>query len=177
MKEIRLDIERMEGYGEYLIDGYRVNYLFGLNDICKRYIKESSIVLELGCNEGISTNLFSLYSKKVVTVDMVLSEKMKKLIEITSNIEFHNTSFNDFFNSNNEKFDFIYIDGSHNYNDVKSDIINSKRFLKKLGIISGHDYNRTCPGVIQAVDEIFGNKNIELFSDSSWVFNNYQYGS
>jgi SAM-dependent methyltransferase len=38
-------------------------------------------------------------------------------------------------------FDFIYIDGSHYYADIKSDIIQAKRIVKQdCGIICGDDY-------------------------------------
>jgi predicted O-methyltransferase YrrM len=39
-----------------------------------------------------------------------------------------------------ETFDFIYIDGAHYYENVKSDIQQAKRLIKKCGIISGDDY-------------------------------------
>ena len=49
----------------------------------------------------------------------------------------------------------FFLDGSHDYNSVKNNI---KAWLPKImknGIISGHDYVN-CPGVKQAVDEVFG---------------------
>ncbi len=67
----------------------------------------------------------------------------------------------------NEKFDFIYIDANHTYEGCKSDI-QTALLWKDLPIIGGHDYAGWCPGVIQAVDEIFG-KPDKTFSDSSWV--------
>ncbi len=38
-----------------------------------------------------------------------------------------------------EKADFIYIDGAHNYEQVKKDIENYWKILKNGGIIAGHD--------------------------------------
>jgi len=35
-------VERMENFGEYLVDGYQVNYLLGLENICKKYIKNDT---------------------------------------------------------------------------------------------------------------------------------------
>jgi predicted O-methyltransferase YrrM len=53
-----------------------------------------------------------------------------------------------------QSLDFVFIDASHNYEDVKRDI-NFWRFkVKPGGIICGHDYG-SWPGVKQAVDEIF----------------------
>ena len=166
---MRLNTERMQGFGDYLVDGYQVNYLFGLNQICERYINKDSIILELGTNDGVSTQLFSEFAKKVVAVDIQKTAEMNLLIQNSNNIEFHQMSFNDFFKNNTQQFDFIYIDGNHDYESVLEDIRNSLRSIKENGIISGHDFNSTCPGVIKSVQELFGT-NIEVFSDSSWVF-------
>ena len=168
--KMRLDIERMSGYGNYLIDGYQVNYLFGLNDICESFINFDCLVLELGSNDGVSTSLFSKYAKKVIAVDMVMTDKLCLLLKDTNNIDFYNMSFMEFYEKyNNERYDLIYIDGSHEYIDIKEDIINFKKLIKENGIICGHDYNSSCPGVIKAVNEIFGKENIKIYSDSSWV--------
>jgi predicted O-methyltransferase YrrM len=164
---MNLEIERMEGYGEYLVDGYRVNYLFGLNELCQKYIKSNFSILELGVNNGVSTNLFAKYSKSVVAVDIQKTKKFEKVLLNNNNVSFHQMRFSDFYRINRIKFDFIYIDGSHEYEDVKLDIYNSMKFLKKGGIISGHDYNSSCNGVVEAVNENF--KNIEIFEDSSWL--------
>lgn len=53
----------------------------------------------------------------------------------------------------NEMFDFVYIDGLHDYESVKKDIIGWFPKVKKGGIIAGHDYSNHWPGVILAVDE------------------------
>ena len=55
-------------------------------------------------------------------------------------------------------FDFIYIDGDHEYESVYTDIKLYLPKLKATGIFAGHDYSRTSkkPGVIKAVHEIFG---------------------
>jgi predicted O-methyltransferase YrrM len=45
----------------------------------------------------------------------------------------------DFFRDNEIMFDAIFIDASHNYHDVKRDLINSIRFLNYNGIIILHD--------------------------------------
>jgi len=136
---MRLDTERMQGFGEYLVDGNQVNYLFGLNQICERYITKDSVILELGTNDGVSTQLFSEFAKKVIAVDIQKTTKMQFLVENSNNIEFYQKSFNDFFKNNTEEFDFVYIDGNHDYESVLEDIKNSIKFIKKGGIISGHD--------------------------------------
>ena len=64
--------------------------------------------------------------------------------------------------------DFIYIDGNHQYEYVKNDIILSQKIVKEGGIIAGHDYDNK--GVIKAVDEVFTNPD-KVFRDSSWLKN------
>ena len=44
-----------------------------------------------------------------------------------------------FFEKNDENFDCIFIDGLHEYHQVKKDINNSLRFLNKDGVILLHD--------------------------------------
>ncbi len=44
-----------------------------------------------------------------------------------------------FFKDNTIKFDFVFIDGLHEYDQVKKDIINSLKFLNKGGFILVHD--------------------------------------
>ena len=45
----------------------------------------------------------------------------------------------EFFLHNKKKFDLIFIDGLHVYHQVKKDILNSLKFLKKDGFILVHD--------------------------------------
>lgn len=54
------------------------------------------------------------------------------------------------------KADLIYIDGSHEYFDVKNDITNYLNLLNSNGIIFGDDFN--WEGVNKAVVEVFGDK-------------------
>lgn len=61
----------------------------------------------------------------------------------------------------NNSIDVVFIDASHEYEDVKNDIEVWYPKIKKDGIISGHDYGDWCPGVIKAVDEF--RKQTDLF--------------
>ena len=44
-----------------------------------------------------------------------------------------------FFKDNKEKFDCVFIDGLHEYHQVKKDIINSLKFLNEDGVVFLHD--------------------------------------
>ena len=63
--------------------------------------------------------------------------------------------------------DLIYIDGSHEYEDVKSDIQNYKKILKSGAVMFGDDV--PWPGVNQAIDEILGNK-IKIVENNYWIY-------
>ena len=57
--------------------------------------------------------------------------------------------------------DFVFIDASHEYEDVKEDILAWLPKVKIGGVLAGHDYN-TFEGVNRAVDEIFNINNLEI---------------
>lgn len=51
------------------------------------------------------------------------------------------------------KVDFVYIDAVHEYAHVKQDIATWWPLISDRGILAGHDYDETHPGVMQAVQE------------------------
>jgi hypothetical protein len=169
--KIDLKTERMSGYGSFLVDGYEVNYLFGLNDLCEKYVKDDFLVLELGSNDGRSTSLFSFFAKKVISVDMNKTESMKELLKENDKINFNHMTFSDFLKKDGDtQYDLVYIDGGHDFNSVDIDIELFKGKVKKNGYIGGHDYyNYNGYGVIEAVNKHFSDKEILVFSDSSWL--------
>ncbi len=64
-------------------------------------------------------------------------------------------NFTDFRTTSNP--DMIFIDAIHEYDAVKQDVAHAMSMMKS-GLLCGHDYHPVWPGVIQAVDELFGNK-------------------
>ncbi len=55
-----------------------------------------------------------------------------------------------------ESLDFVYVDGSHEYQDLKDDIHAWMPKLKKGGVMAGDDYGvGVHPDVKRAVDELF----------------------
>ena len=60
-------------------------------------------------------------------------------------------------------FDFIYIDASHKYDDVKKDLNDWLPKLKENGVIAGHDYIELGSfGVIKAIDEFTKEHGFEM---------------
>lgn len=81
----------------------------------------------------------------------------------TSNIAFR------LLKSLNYQADMIYVDGSHDYEDVLCDLKNYWQLLKINGLILGDDFGWA--GVAQAVNE-FVTKNklkLDLYSDGGWI--------
>ena len=74
----------------------------------------------------------------------------------------------------NIKFDFIYIDGSHNGEDILSDAIEAFKILKNKGIIFfddflQHDSNRdiqSYEGIEKFLSLYSNNLNIEYFQNN-----------
>lgn len=158
----------------------------GLNDLCKYiesfYATKTLTVLEIGSFAGESTEILAKHFKKVHAVDpwnqkmLHVSmqkfrareaehnfiERMKKFDNV---IKINNTSMG-YEKECNEIFDVVYIDGCHDYDFVLEDII---KWSKKCRLfMCGHDYLPLHPGVIKAVNEVYG-KPDKTFIDNSWL--------
>ncbi|HWH58323.1 MAG TPA: class I SAM-dependent methyltransferase [Terriglobales bacterium] len=86
--------------------------------------KRNATYLEIGCQ---SNDLFdSVFCSRKVGVD----PRSGGTVRATSD---------DFFESNKQLFDVVFIDGLHTYDQVRRDVINSIRFLKPGGFVALHD--------------------------------------
>jgi predicted O-methyltransferase YrrM len=52
------------------------------------------------------------------------------------------------------KLGMVFIDGSHDYNDVHADILAWWPLIQPGGLICGHDYDLGWPGVVLAVQQL-----------------------
>jgi predicted O-methyltransferase YrrM len=64
--------------------------------------------------------------------------------------------------------DFVFIDADHSYEAVRKDIDAWRSKVRAGGWIGGHDYNRKFPGVVRAVDFVFGARNVITLPGSIW---------
>jgi predicted O-methyltransferase YrrM len=163
----------------------------GLLDLIKELGDNSDkTMIEIGSFVGESTVLFARSFKKVIAVDPFLagydpadptsySFEFKNVYETYldrtgdhQNIETIVSTSDaavDFLKG--PKYDFIYLDGLHTYDGVKTDIINYLPLVKDGGVIGGHDYTNKIPhlvGVYDAVNEMFGAPD-KVFKDNSWI--------
>ena len=164
-----------------------------LFELVKDYLlnRKNLIGIEIGCYAGESTSVFlrSNAFRKFYCVDPWIPDYDSKTV-ITRNdlIEAEKVFDRKFANSDivtkvkmksddavslfaNASIDFLYIDGDHNYESVRNDILHYVPKVKSDGIISGHDYTSTkWTGVKQAVDEYFQKPPLKIYHDSSWLY-------
>ena len=87
---------------------------------------DSCNYLEIGCFDNKTFDSVPLSLKKKIGVDPLRGGT-------------HRMTSDNFFLNNKEKFDVIFIDGLHSYEQCSKDCINSMKFLDKNGIIILHD--------------------------------------
>ena len=138
-------------------------------------------ILEIGSYEGASSvfiadNLLSNTSSKLTCVDpFLLSDNITPLTTSTENTFLFNISkskhhdrifhkkmlSSEFYLENKEKYDLIYIDGSHEVEDVRNDFLNCIKILNKNGIMWMDDYAAEKLGLTQCINELYEqNKNM-----------------
>jgi len=158
----------------------------GLMDMIKELGDTSDKrMVEIGSFIGESTVMFAEHFKEVTAIDPFkqgydeqdptsrfdFNEVYEEYLKRTSpykNIKTVVATSDDAIDQLKPKYDFIYIDGIHQYENVKRDIENYLPLLKKGGVIGGHDYGGYWSGVKQAVDEIIGQPD-KTFKDTSWI--------
>tara|TARA_B100000035_G_scaffold260830_1_gene231787 strand:- start:834 stop:1511 length:678 start_codon:yes stop_codon:yes gene_type:complete len=119
--------------------------------------------LEIGCDQDQLFSKVQIQNK--IGVDPVSGGNIRKTSD-------------DFFKDNDKKFDIIFIDGLHTYEQVKKDILNSVHCLTQNGIILVHDcmpdslskqavprYRMLWNGdVWKAIVDLRQNENLEIFT-------------
>ena len=136
IKKFLAEREINKKYGKYFTektikkdwDKYHLNKVALINAAVLKTLrrKKRCVYLEIGCDDNNTFNSISLPKKYKYGVDPRSGGNIKK------------TSDN-FFKSNKIKFDIIFIDGLHEYEQCQKDVINSINFLNNDGYIFLHD--------------------------------------
>jgi SAM-dependent methyltransferase len=114
--------------------------------------------------QGSKEHIFS--ENNVNQLYQTFKSNMKPLEGFYKEIISKSTTASQYFE--NESLDFIFIDASHEYEDVKDDIKSWLPKLKKGGIIAGDDYgNIDFPGVHRAVIESINSYQVR---DNCWIY-------
>ena len=110
-----------------------INRTVIINFIIKKIIEQNNInninninYLEIGCFDNANFNNINFKNINKIGVDPVSGGNFR-------------TTSDKFFLKNKTRFDCIFIDGLHIYEQVQKDFLNSLKFLKKGGYIILHD--------------------------------------
>ena len=153
--------------------------------LMKNYQKKDLICAEIGVDYGLNakTLLKLLPIKKIYLIDPYKQEldsvsgeeryrRAKKLLrKYKDKTEFIRKSSSEAIKDIPKNFDFIYLDGSHEYEQVKKDIELYYPKVKKGGIIGGHDFWASTRGVCKAVIEFAEENNLDLYGEITdwWI--------
>lgn len=161
-----------------------------ISEIQQTHDTKKMTMVEIGSYAGESTVIFAEHFKKVIAIDpfiegydekdptcycaplsTVVYEAFKERTKFFNNIV-HIRKTSDDAVEDIDKIDFVYIDGNHEYEQVKKDILNYLPKIKKGAYIGGHDFVVTHPaawaGVKKAVLELLGMPDM-LFKEGSWL--------
>ncbi len=142
------------------------------NDDKALYKYGEGVVLEIGTYQGLATVILSLKAKEVYTVDAFFQtgplyrnggytyEIIKEKLSHYNNINLIKGKSDDVVID--KKFDTIFIDGGHEYNQVKKDYDKFSKQLNKNGYLLFHDCFKEYQGILQLCDEIIINNEMRF---------------
>lgn len=109
--------------------------------------KKAKNYLEIGVNNGACFFNISVKNKTAVDPAFVFGTKVKwkhKVIAFPRRIKYCSMTSDRFFAKYaKEKYDVIFLDGMHTYEQTYKDVVNALKHLKEDGIIVLHDCNPT----------------------------------
>lgn len=163
--------------------GEESNYVRNLYKLIIENFQPWYTVAEIGTYEAVSTELFAITCRNVITIDPYeegdnfIQETKEQLINADrlatarlsrydNVIRFKMTS-EEAAKKINYKIDAVYIDGDHRPEMVRLDIETWIKKIKPNGYISGHDFGTAEVG--DMVREILGEPD-KIYEDGSWIF-------
>jgi len=155
--------------------------IFDMIDKLSLYGKD---VIEVGCHIGVLTEIFANMCNSVIAVDSwrdrdlknklknrgkIWSERMSRYENVTQII---GDSVMTRRKVPDGSVDFVYIDARHTFRFAASDILAWLPKIKGGSWFGGHDYKKSFPGVIDAVNiikQLIPVEEFVTFDDSSWA--------
>lgn len=188
MNSLRFNPYKICGYPQRVHHNFQFFGFLNLIRTVTNNISPNSTMIEIGSFMGESTMMFAstCYFDKIYSIDPYDGDDMgikdlglnnwnfiQEQFKINTRYFDYIEQINDYSQNVYNQFkdnsiDFIYIDADHTYESVKRDIELFIPKLKNGGIIGGHDYSNSWPGVKQAVTETIG-KPTWYFKDTSWL--------
>lgn len=104
--------------------------------------------LEIGCEWGVSTlAILMAGAGNLTSVDVSPVTHAPEEVEVNNFKErwaFVNQDSHDYWKSNNEKFDLIYVDGSHKWPQCYEDMMEAWERLSEGGLLICDDFTHKC---------------------------------
>jgi len=171
------------GKRHFLVEGFEgeMQLLSGEEDILLKMISETDgDVLEIGTGDGVFIVIAALENpnKEFLIVDNGEWKQGGGLENLKNNMEKHEVSIKVRHGDSrilvpelNRQFGLIFIDGSHYYEVVKEDAVNSWKLLADGGLLVFHDFNQMHSGVVAAVEDFAFEvkREIRKFKDCSFA--------
>ncbi len=163
------------------------NELVFLEELVTKANAVEGPIIEIGTLFGFTTQHIANWKKtekKLITVDdftwnpigfenethRAFTNRILYFLFENANTELYGNSNTEFYHQyNGETPSMVFIDASHRYVDVSVDIKWAKGC--NIPIISGHDYSKDFPGVTRAVNEAFGEENVQTVG-TVWAVSN-----
>ena len=137
-ENFKKDIDKQNIYND------KIHRLDVIQNLIKKYNLKK--YLEIGCDQNEVFSQVKIENK--IGVDHVSGGT-------------HRMTSDKFFISNKEKFDLIFGDGLHRYEQVRNDIINSLKCLNEKGIILFHDCFRSL--IMIKLAQVIKENGMEMF--------------
>jgi hypothetical protein len=165
-------------YAMYTNAGKRIipisMYIRPMTLVVKSLGRDNLIGVEIGLENGFNagTMLKTLPLKKLYSIDIGVKESARKrLSKYKEKIELIENTSEKAAKDIPDDLDFVYVDGSHQYEFVKRDIELYFPKVKNGGVFGGHDFDGSHIDVCRAVFEFAQKNNYQLHGKhKDWWF-------
>lgn len=156
------------------------NMTYGLVEMIQALPGHASFrVLELGSHHGVSTVEFLKHCASVHAVDRTCKPELEAATQpYAERFTFTQDETLNFLRAHSElhgQFDLVYLDDTHAFEHVCTEIKLAMDYVKPGRWLGGHDYTLRSPrgrdmdGALRAVQAMLGNPHY-VFRDTSWIF-------